>query len=1221
MSVARAGLCALLAVSLALSVLPEALGAPLSLSYLGEAAPGSFRVDMAADPSSGAMLVAVTSAQRLDFSWLSQEGALPARPAASFEVRTLPDDPALASPRLAVLSRELAAVAYLSAWGPHLLLVDPSAGAFIADVPLPLAGEVGAFPSVAPFDGGFVASYLSLGAPSQVVAVQVSPAGVIFARGTVPRDGAFGAALVPAVPAPRLALLKASSLDLFTMGGAGAFTSDGSVPIQASAGAVSARAGALLGLFSTSAGLVRVSAPLVSLSPVTFETLPMGAGAVAVASSTSGDGMLLGLVRTTSGAFVVREDAIGRYSTAPVPDALAFASAADRFSLARLALLRGSPAAPHLETATVGDLDAVETTLEGPSTVRPADTVSFTAHLRAVRSTVTVVGLEVALPQQWSATVPPVWLTLPLGASAEVTFSLSVPPGASPGPYTLALKPAALEVTSPTSASITVTVPAGPSSVEALCCPAAFQLAPGESRVVSVSVVNRAAQPVTTDVSPQAPAGFLVFPSRTAVSLAPGATAQVALTVTVPQGTMPLESGVLTVLLRPDDGSAPSQIEVGAAVRAVFAPSLLVTPRDLSAAPGVTVAVPYAVANMGNVGGLVALAGLVLGLPQSALQGLPPLVFVQAYSRVDLPLTLTLPGEAMAGTSFEVSVAASRAVGGQPIGSGESMWGTVRPTGSLSARIVAGLAVGPGAEGQASLLLENGANAARAVDLAFGELPEGFAAHIEGASSRVVVEAFSAATVALVFRSADRALPGHSLLPVTATPVGAWPISLSLPVEVLEAPALAVRMLTPSVTLSGARTHEATIDFEVTNGGNAVTLLLFDSSARLVWLRSLPAQGAAISLDPSKALAVDPFETRTLRAAVAASFGPGEDLIHARLTIESTAGQRASASFDLTRLRSDPVVTDLRVRPLGSPGLAGEVYQVLGTVSNAGDGAAVGLEVVLTADGTVVGARRTVESLNPGAALTFDFEFVPRKASTELTLLVLPAESALDLDGGNNERTVTLAVALPAPPPNGAVEAAPAAAASLSFFALVALALSEVGKSTLISVLFLPLYVKLKPNEVLDQYLRGQIHGYIIANPGEHYNAIKEQLGVTNGALAYHLRVLERSGYIRPTREGMYKRFWPVGMKIPKRRRLSIVQAAVVKAVRDNPDASQKRIAELLGVSNQVINYHVKELEQANVLKVDRTHRSSRLSLGPEAPPADEGLLPPVPGSRQPTGQ
>ena len=40
---------------------------------------------------------------------------------------------------------------------------------------------------------------------------------------------------------------------------------------------------------------------------------------------------------------------------------------------------------------------------------------------------------------------------------------------------------------------------------------------------------------------------------------------------------------------------------------------------------------------------------------------------------------------------------------------------------------------------------------------------------------------------------------------------------------------------------------------------------------------------------------------------------------------------------------------------------------------------------------------------------------------------------------------------------------------------------------------FIPLYTKLRNKNILDLYVRGQIYGYLMANPGEHYNSIKHQ--------------------------------------------------------------------------------------------------------------------------------
>jgi predicted transcriptional regulator len=133
-------------------------------------------------------------------------------------------------------------------------------------------------------------------------------------------------------------------------------------------------------------------------------------------------------------------------------------------------------------------------------------------------------------------------------------------------------------------------------------------------------------------------------------------------------------------------------------------------------------------------------------------------------------------------------------------------------------------------------------------------------------------------------------------------------------------------------------------------------------------------------------------------------------------------------------------------------------------------------------------------------------------------------------------------------------------------------------------------------DQVLDHYLRGKIHGYIIANPGEHYNAIKEQLDVTNGALSYHLRVLEREGYVRSRFDGMYKRFYPSEMKLPRSsRQISSFQEVILTIVKNNQGLSQKDIAKRIGVSSQVINYHVKLLEDSNLIKVDRSRRRSRV--------------------------
>lgn len=136
------------------------------------------------------------------------------------------------------------------------------------------------------------------------------------------------------------------------------------------------------------------------------------------------------------------------------------------------------------------------------------------------------------------------------------------------------------------------------------------------------------------------------------------------------------------------------------------------------------------------------------------------------------------------------------------------------------------------------------------------------------------------------------------------------------------------------------------------------------------------------------------------------------------------------------------------------------------------------------------------------------------------------------------------------------------------------------------------LYTKIRKVEVLDHYMRGQIHGYIIANPGDHYNNIKDELGLNNGSLAYHLKVLEREGYVISQRDGMYKRFYPAKAK-PPREKLNPMQRLIVEEIKKADGCSQKDIARRLELSPQVVNYHIKMLKAAGIINIQKDGRET----------------------------
>ena len=163
-----------------------------------------------------------------------------------------------------------------------------------------------------------------------------------------------------------------------------------------------------------------------------------------------------------------------------------------------------------------------------------------------------------------------------------------------------------------------------------------------------------------------------------------------------------------------------------------------------------------------------------------------------------------------------------------------------------------------------------------------------------------------------------------------------------------------------------------------------------------------------------------------------------------------------------------------------------------------------------------------------------------------------------------------------------------AVAAAGILVVLGALAATEAGKASLLGLL-LPLYTKLRREEVLDHFTRGRIYGYITANPGDHYNSIQKALDIANGTFAYHIRVLEKEGYVRSVWEGTHKCFYPAGMNIPPRENtLRAGQRLIIERILEEPGISQREIAEDLGVSSATVSYHIRDLQEMGVVESER---------------------------------
>jgi len=186
------------------------------------------------------------------------------------------------------------------------------------------------------------------------------------------------------------------------------------------------------------------------------------------------------------------------------------------------------------------------------------------------------------------------------------------------------------------------------------------------------------------------------------------------------------------------------------------------------------------------------------------------------------------------------------------------------------------------------------------------------------------------------------------------------------------------------------------------------------------------------------------------------------------------------------------------------------------------------------------------------------------------------------------------------PPETSVPNASPAlAAVSISvigMMSLVAFANTEVGINGMLPPLF-GLYTRIRKIEVLDHYTRGRIMGYLQSNPGVNYNSIKDELGLNNGALTYHLQVLEREGYIRSERTGLHKRFYPMTAK--REDRISL-EELVLATLRKNPGISQKDIAFRLGQNPTTIHRIIQKLMKAEMVVLEKEGKVNHCYLARE---------------------
>ena len=150
--------------------------------------------------------------------------------------------------------------------------------------------------------------------------------------------------------------------------------------------------------------------------------------------------------------------------------------------------------------------------------------------------------------------------------------------------------------------------------------------------------------------------------------------------------------------------------------------------------------------------------------------------------------------------------------------------------------------------------------------------------------------------------------------------------------------------------------------------------------------------------------------------------------------------------------------------------------------------------------------------------------------------------------------------------------------------------LFEAMRVTVLVALATPLLARMKANQE-DLLTRGRILGYLEANSGIHFSALRDALGLANGVTAYHLHTLEGQGQVISWRDGKLRRYAVSSLTKEElsriRNPIAGTRLAILEVLADSGQIGLKGsdIKTKLQISRQLLSHHLSELKSAELVE------------------------------------
>ena len=137
--------------------------------------------------------------------------------------------------------------------------------------------------------------------------------------------------------------------------------------------------------------------------------------------------------------------------------------------------------------------------------------------------------------------------------------------------------------------------------------------------------------------------------------------------------------------------------------------------------------------------------------------------------------------------------------------------------------------------------------------------------------------------------------------------------------------------------------------------------------------------------------------------------------------------------------------------------------------------------------------------------------------------------------------------------------------------------------------------------EALGLDVRKRIFAAVERFAGSHFRELQRRTGLPTGSIQHHLNFLVRHNVISEAKQGNSVRYFPISFSADNKHALSILRQKSMRAILICLLIKQPRthdeLVQFTGLAPSTISWHLKKLEEKNIITVAKKERKTVLSL------------------------